>query len=229
MLAPVSVQTGQAKISWLEEPPTTRNQAKQQSAKSSRCSSHLRLTHSSPLPRASWNNTRSAPGWRVVTRTTAVLLLLVEHQLQHIIRKLRELETHGPELWSRIVAQAVAPRGPEGGHGLANSVVLWVGLLVDVARVCELALCGRGCAVDLAVCKGLELGELEAVGEGVDARVDKEAETVIVSRGLARVLLEGSVAGARCLFGEVFARVEVLDYGAHGVHVDIAEDDLAGL
>jgi hypothetical protein len=62
------------------------------------------------------------------------------------------------------------------------------------------------------------------VGEGVDARVDKEAEAVIVSRGPGAVLR--GVAGALRLL-VLFTR-GVPTTGAHGVNVDIAEDDLAG-
>jgi len=127
------------------------------------------------------------------------------------------------------VAQAVGPCGPESSDGLADSVVLWVGLLVDEAGVCELALCGGGGAVDLAVRERLELGKLQAVGEGVDARVHEEAEAFVVGGGLARVLFEGRVTGWGRLLGEVLARVEVLDYGAHGVDVAVREDNPAGL
>jgi len=57
--------------------------------------------------------------------------------------------------------------------------------------------------------------------------MDEESEAVIVSLRLAWVFLERSVACRRCLFGEVFACVEVLDDGAHGISIAISKDNLA--
>lgn len=157
------------------------------------------------------------------------LLLVIKHQLQHIVRELRKLKTHSAELGLRLMPQAERARRPERRNRPPDGRILGVGLLVHVARVCELALCGGRRAVDLAVSEGLEVGEFEAVGERVDAGVDEEAEAVVVSGGLAGVLLERGIACGGGLFREVFARVEVFDRGAHSVGVDVRHDDLAGL
>lgn len=189
----------------------------------------LNLTDPRPLPGAPGNHTGPTTTRPVIRRPSPALLLLVKDQLQHIVRELRELETHGLELWLCIVAQTVAPRSPESGDGLADGLVPGVGLLVYEAGVGKLAF-GGGCgAVDLRVGEGLELGQAEALGKGVDAGMNEEASTVVVGNGLAGVLLERSVAGGRRLLGEVFACVEVFDNGAHGVHIAISEGDLARL
>lgn len=79
------------------------------------------------------------------------------------------------------------------------------------------------------MCEGLEFGEAEAVGEGVDACVHEEAGAVVVGGGEAWVFLEGGVARGGGFLGEVFAGVEVFDDGAEGVCVDVWECDFAGL
>lgn len=167
----------------------------------------------------------------IATTTTArlALLLVVQNQLQHVVGELWEFETHGPELWLCLVAQAEGASGPESGDGLADGAVFGVGLFVDVAGICELALGGGGGAVDLGMREGFEGRKLETVGKCVDARVYEETEAVVVGGWKARVLLEWGIARGRRLLGEVFASVEVLDDGAHGVRVNVGHDDLTRL
>ena len=193
------------------------------------CKAHLDLTHSSPLPGAPGNHTRPTTPRPIVASPPATLFLLIQNQLQHIIRELRELETHGLELWLRIVAQAVTPCRPERSHGLADGLIVGIGLLVDEPCVGELSLGGGCCAVDLGVCEGSEFGQAEALGESVHAGVHEEASAVVVGDGLARVFFEGSVARGGGLLGEVFACVEVFDYGAHCVDVAVRVGDLTRL
>lgn len=124
-------------------------------------SQHLQLTHSRPLPRTARHNTRPTPRRRIIPLRRCAppppLLLLIEHQLQHIVRKLRKLETHGAKLWFCIVAQAVTPAGPERRDRLADRVVLGIAFLADVAGVREFALSGRRCAKDFAVRERFEV------------------------------------------------------------------------
>jgi len=114
------------------------------------CLSHLHLTHSSPLPGTPRNYTGPTTGRCVVT--TAPLLLLIEYQLQYIIRELWKLETHGLELGLCVVTQAETACRPESSDGLADCCIFWTGLFVNVARIRELSLCRRGCAMDLGMC-----------------------------------------------------------------------------
>lgn len=190
----------------------------------------LHLTHSRPLPTTTRHHRRPVRTLAVTApMATLPLLLIIKHQLQHIVRELRELETHSTELWLCLVAQTERAGSPEGGDRFADRLVFGVGFLVDEAGVGELALCCGGSAVDFAVREGLEVGELEAVGEGVDAGVDEEAKAFVVGDGHAGVFLEGGVARGGGLLGEVFACVEVLDGGAHGVDVDVGHGDLTWL
>lgn len=199
----------------------------------SRRISRLDLAVSCPLPAAARDDGRPATSCALLiamaTASPSRLLLVIQHQLQHIVRELRELETHGLELWLGVVPEGMRSGGPEGGHRLPDRGVLGVALLVYVACVCELALRGRRCAVDFAVCEGLEVGELELVGERVDAGVNEEARTVVVGGGDAGVFFEGCVTACGRLFGEVFVGVEVFDGGAHGVYVGVGEYHAAGL
>jgi hypothetical protein len=182
-----------------------------------------------PLPAAPRHDTRPTAAGSLVVCPSPALLLLVQHKLQHIVRELRELETHGAELGLGVVAQAEGARGPERSHGLADRRVVWVGLLVHVARVRQLAARRRGCAVDLAVGERAQLGEPQALRECVDAGVDEEAQAVVVGLWLTRVFFEWRVARGRCLLREVFACVQVLDDRAHGIDVAVGVRDLAGL
>lgn len=87
------------------------------------------------------------------------------------------------------MAEAIAPTRPECRDRFPDGRVLGITFAVDVACVCELALGGRGGAVDLGVCEGFEVGEGEAVCEGVDAGVDEEAQARVVGGGEAGVFL----------------------------------------
>lgn len=127
------------------------------------------------------------------------------------------------------MSEAITPARPERRDGFPDGCVLGIAFPVHVSRVRELALGGRGGAVDFGVGEGFEVREGEAVGEGVDAGVDEEAEAEVVGGGEAGVFFEGGVARGRGFFGEVFGRVEVFDYGAHGVGVGVCEGDSAGL
>lgn len=113
-----------------------------------------------PLPTAAGNDLGTATVVRAVVTTTTRLLLLVQDQLQNIIRELRELETHGLELRLGVVAQAVAAGGPESGYRLADGDILGVALGIDIASVGKLALGRGGSAVDLAVGQRFQLGKL---------------------------------------------------------------------
>jgi len=85
------------------------------------CLSHLHLTHSSPLPGAPRNYTWPTAGRCVITTTP--LLLLIQYQLQYIVRKLWKLETHGLELGLCVVTQAETACRPESSHGLADCCI----------------------------------------------------------------------------------------------------------
>lgn len=167
------------------------------------CQLHLDLTHSRPLPAAPKDHTRPTATWPIIARPPPALLLLIKHQLQDVVRELGELEIHGLELWLRAVARAVAPCGLERSDRLADRLVVGVGFLVYKACVCELALGGRGCAVDLGVCERLEFGEAEALGQCADAGVVEETGAVIARDGLMGVFLEGHIASRRGSWGSI--------------------------
>ena len=202
---------------------------KSNSSRNETCQLHLDLTHSSPLSGAPWYHTRPAPPRPIIPTSPAILLLLIQHQLQHIIRELWELETHSLELGLCIVSEAVTPGRPESSDRLADCPVVWVRLFVHEARVSQLAFGSGWCAVDLGVCEGFEVREAEALCESVDTGVHEKTGALVVGDGLARVFFEGRVARGGCSFGEVLACVEVFNYRAHGINITVGKGDLARL
>lgn len=118
--------------------------------------------HPRPLPalastrRASHSNANS-PLITDPQISTALLLLLIQHALQHVEPELRELEAHGAKLFLGVVAQDVGSGGPKGSDGRANGLVVDIGGAVYVSRVGDFAAGGGGGAVDLGVGKGFEL------------------------------------------------------------------------
>ncbi|KAI6876571.1 hypothetical protein KC338_g32 [Hortaea werneckii] len=154
------------------------------------------------------------------------LLLGVEDEGQDIEPKLRELETHALELLLGLVAQDMGARGPEGGDGFPDGLVLGRRLLVHEASVGDLALGGGLGEVDLLVGEGGEGGEVEALGEGVDAGVAEEGDAVVVRGRHRGVVFHGLRALQR---REVVAFVEVLEHAGGGVQVVVGELDASGL
>jgi len=70
---------------------------------------------------------------------------------------------------------------------------------------------------------------LQTVGKRIYASMDKETEALVVNRRLARIYLKRRIACARSLFWKVFARVEIFDYGSHGIGVAVCKDNLTWL
>ena len=84
-------------------------------------------------------------------------LLRIQHEAQHIERKLRVLETHLTETALRLMPQHVRTLAPERGHRPADRVVGARRVAVDVAGVGELCGGGGGDEVDFGVGEGFEL------------------------------------------------------------------------
>lgn len=124
---------------------------------------------------------------------------------KHIVTELRELQAERTELVLGLGTQSVAARGPEVGDWRAHRGVVLAGVLVDVTRVCDLALGGRVDAVDLAAREALELVHAEPLGYRVNARVLEQLLARLVDGRQGGVRLEQALA--RQLLGEVVASV----------------------
>ena len=109
-------------------------------------------------------------------RPRAPLLLCIKHKTEDVETKLRELETHAPELLFGLVSEDVRPRGPEGRDGFPDALVSGLCVCVDVPGVGDFAVRRRRREVDLFVGEGGERGHAEALREGVDAGVSQEAD-----------------------------------------------------
>lgn len=116
---------------------------------------------------------------------------------------------------------------PEVGNGGADRGVLLGGELVDVTGVCDLALCSRIDAVDLARSKVLEVREAEFVRERVDLGMLQKLVTCHIDIRHRWILLERSLAGN--LLGEIVTGVEELEEATDGVEILAGQLDLAGL
>lgn len=117
--------------------------------------------------------------------------------------------------------------GPEVGDWGADDGVVVVGVLVDVAGVCDLALCRRVDAVDLGRGQVPERGHLKLLGQRVDARVLEQLVARLVDIGERRVRLE--LPGAGHLAREVVARVQEFEETSDGIDVAAGQVDMAGL
>ena len=81
-------------------------------------------------------------------------LLGIEHEAEHIKRKLRVLEANLAEAALGLVPQHMRALAPEGGHRPADRAVRARRVAVDVARVGEFC-AGGGCdEVDFRVGEG---------------------------------------------------------------------------
>lgn len=162
-----------------------------------------------PLPRTSLDRRTGSP-------LVYALFLLIEHQAKHIEAKLGVLETHAPELLLCLVAQDVAPGGPERSNGFANGLVVWRRVAVHVARERDLAARRAVDAVDLALRKRLELVDAEFLRQSVHARVPQELVARFVEFGDRRVVFEPVCC--RGAAREVFACVLILEEGGDGFY-----------
>ena len=120
------------------------------------------------------------PGSAASFGSLTSLLLCVEHQAEHIVTELRELETHSLELVFGLVSQYMASRRPECRDWLPDALVVDAGLLVDETRVCNLALGCRLCKVNLLVCKCCELGKTKLLRKCVDSGVAQKTNAIVV-------------------------------------------------
>lgn len=152
----------------------------------------------------------------------------VRRQLtEHVVSELRELQAQAAELLLGLGAKSMGAGGPEVGNGGTNAGVVLLGVLVDVAGVGDLALGGGVDAVNLGGGKLLEVGQLELLGEGVDAGVLEQLIARLIDLGDSGVLLELTLAGN--LLREVVAGVEELEEAADGVEPVLAQVNGAGL
>lgn len=177
-------------------------------------SSSICTLHSTdPRPLATTYNRRLTP--------LRPLLLIIQHQAQHVETKLRELETHAPELCFRLVTQHMTARRPERSHGFPDALVCGFRVAVDVSCVFDFAAGGALGEVDFLVGEGCEGGDAEALGECVDAGVTEESNAVGVWDGYGGVGLEGGAAEG----GEVVAFVEEFEEAGCGGQVFVEELD----
>ena len=109
------------------------------------------------------------------------LLLGIQHETQHIKRKLGILQAHLPERPLRLVPQHVTPLAPETGHRFPNRHVVPPRVAVHVPRVRQLGDGGRGDEVDFGVGERFEGRHGELFGEGVHLGVFEELVAGLVN------------------------------------------------
>lgn len=144
---------------------------------------------------------------------------------EHIVSKLRKLQTHLPKLILGLTPKRMTPRRPEVHHRRPNSDVILIRMGIHIPRIRDLALRRAVHAVDLRASERFQVGERERVGEGVDAGVLEELIACFIDGGRVGVALQ--IAGVGELAREVVACVEEFEEAAHGVQVFVYEVDAA--
>lgn len=167
----------------------------------------------------------SAASSRVHLGIGLALELVVQDAGENVVSELRVFQAQRLELGLRLGAEGVGSVRPEIGDRRADGCVGIGGVGIDIAGVGDLALgCGVD-AVDLGGGEGAQVGDLELVGQGVDAGVLEELLAGLVDLGKRGVIFELSLA--RNLPGEVVAGVEVFEEAADCVDFLRGELDLA--
>nr|POE59773.1 hypothetical protein CFP56_78990 [Quercus suber] len=150
--------------------------------------------------------------------------LRIQHQAQDVKGELRELQAHALELLFGFVAQNVGPRRPELRDGFPDVPVLRGGFFVDESCVCDLALGGRLCQVDLLVRQLCECRERPFLRECIHARVSQKRDAFVVWLRYARVVFH---ARAVAEDGEVIAAIQVLEYRGSCAKIIVRQIDCA--
>lgn len=153
------------------------------------------------------------------------LLLLIEHQAEHIEAELRVLETHAPKLALGFMTQHMASRRPKRSNRLPNGLVIRQRVAIDIS--CKFNLTARGAVypVDLALRKGLEGVDTQFLRKRVYARVSEELVARLVEFGDCRIGFEAVWRGRAAR--EVFAGVLVLEEGRYSLYGFVLEGNAA--